>query len=185
LSADLRSPSLHEYFATKFDDGLVRALLGERDLTRAIRAISLNGSGSTRKPQDRDRAAPEGGSLALLGTTQRIRDPAAVLQSDSMAKLLASAKESFDTIVIDAPPMLAGAEAHLLAQFADALVLVSRIGKLTRNDVRRAVRTMEATELSAVGLVVTGRPVADDGYGYGYGYGYAADANREKAASSA
>jgi capsular exopolysaccharide synthesis family protein len=164
LSADLRSPALHEYFATKYEDGLFRALLGREDLAQAVREVPLNGATSDRKGQ-------RGGSLALLGTVQTIRDPAAILQSESMAKLLKKARENFDTIVVDAPPLLVGAEAHLLAQHADALVLVSRVGKLTRNDARRAVRSLQATELAAIGLVVTGRPLEGEAYGYGYGYG--------------
>jgi Mrp family chromosome partitioning ATPase len=44
VSADLRSPTLHEYFGRRHDDGLIQVLAGERQLADAARFVSINGA---------------------------------------------------------------------------------------------------------------------------------------------
>jgi capsular exopolysaccharide synthesis family protein len=165
LSADLRSPTLHEYFGRRHDDGLVQVLAGERRLKDAARFVSMNGG------------SPSGHALALLGSAERIFDPAVLFQSKAMENLLNEAKVSYDFIIIDAPPLLAAADATVLAQQGDTLLLVARLGGVTRQDASRTLRVLQMAELSAVGVVAIGHPDPDEGYGYGYGYGRTNDSN--------
>lgn len=160
LSADLRSPSLHEYFGRRHDDGLIQVLAGEMELTDAARPVSLNGASPS-----------SSGGLALLGSAERIFDPAFLFQSKAMGNLLTKAREQYEFIIIDAPPLLATADAIVLAQQGDALLLVARLGTLTRQDAERTLRALGIAELSAVGVVAIGHADPDEGFGYGYGYG--------------
>jgi capsular exopolysaccharide synthesis family protein len=160
LSADLRSPSLHEYFGRRHDDGLIQVLAGERDLKDAARLVSLNGASPS-----------SAGGLALLGSAERIFDPSVLFQSKAMGDLLAEARKQYEYIIIDAPPLLATADATVLAQQGDTLLLVARLGAVTRQDAARALRTLGLAELTAVGVVAIGHADPDEGYGYGYGYG--------------
>jgi capsular exopolysaccharide synthesis family protein len=159
LSADLRSPTLHEYFGRRHDDGLIQVLAGERRLKDAARFVSMNGG------------TPPGHALALLGSAERIFDPAVLFQSKAMENLLNEAKLSYDFIIIDAPPLLAAADATVLAQQGDTLLLVARLGGVTRQDASRTLRVLQMAEISAIGVVAIGHPDPDEGYGYGYGYG--------------
>jgi capsular exopolysaccharide synthesis family protein len=164
LSADLRSPTLHEYFGRRHDDGLIQVLSGERRLKDAARFVSMNG------------ASPSGNSaLALLGSAERVFDPAVLFQSRAMENLLSEAKGYYDFIIVDAPPLLAAADATVLAQRGDTLLLVARLGGVTRQDAARTLRVLQMAEVSAVGVVAIGHPDPDEGYGYGYGYGRTGD----------
>ena len=160
LSADLRSPSLHEYFGRRHDDGLIQVLAGERELNDAARHVSLNGN-----------VPSSSGDLSLLGSAERIFDPAVLFQSKAMAALLTEAKGLYEVIVVDAPPLLATADATVLAQQGDTLVLVARLGTVTKQDAARTLRALSLADLTAIGVVAIGHSDPDEGYGYGYGYG--------------
>jgi Mrp family chromosome partitioning ATPase/capsular polysaccharide biosynthesis protein len=136
--------------------GLVPVLAGEVPLDKAVYVIPLSA-------QERER----GGSLHLLADGGTFFDPAALLSSDAMRQLLKEASQNYDAIVVDTPPLLANADATLLAQGADILVLVARLDHLTRNQARRAYRAMTSMRLSPSGIIVTGE-VDDGAYGYGY-----------------
>lgn len=136
--------------------GLVPVLAGEVPLDKAVYVIPLSA-------QERER----GGSLHLLADGGTFFDPAALLSSDAMRQLFKEASQSYDAIVVDTPPVLANADATLLAQGANILVLVARLDHLTRNQARRAYRAMASMRLAPSGIIVTGE-VEDGAYGYGY-----------------
>lgn len=184
VSADLHSPSLHEYFATVFAEGdlpfrppagdrprlprsgrlaqatvpagLVQVLAGEVSLSDAARVVPFA------RP-----AREGGGSLTLLADASTFFDPAVLLGSDAMAAFFTQAKREYDVIVLDTPPLIANSDAALLAQAADVVVVVARLDHLTNNQARRAVRTMAAARVVPTGLVITGELEEPD-YGYGY-----------------
>ena len=52
------------------------------------------------------------------------RSASSLLHSARLAELLACARERFDTVVIDTPPMVNLADARVVARLADGLILV-------------------------------------------------------------
>jgi len=160
--------------------GLVSVLAGEIGLDNAVYVIPLSA-------QERER----GGSLHLLADDRTFFDPAALLSSDAMRQLLDQASQKYDAILLDTPPLLANADATLIAQSADLLVLVARLDHLTRNQARRAFRVMGSMRLPPSGIIVTG-DVEEGAYGYGYrskrpveyDRGLAGDAPERQASSS-
>jgi Mrp family chromosome partitioning ATPase/capsular polysaccharide biosynthesis protein len=139
--------------------GLVPVLAGEIGLDDAVYVIPLTA-----------REGERGGSLHLLADDRVFFDPAALLSSDSMGQLLKQATQNYDAIILDTPPLLANADATLLAESANILVVVARLDHLTRNQARRAFRVMTSMRLSPSGVIVTGE-VEEGLYGYGYGQG--------------
>jgi Mrp family chromosome partitioning ATPase len=186
VSADLHNPTLHDYFGMASSDngngavsnllqrvdarpkqaasrppaGLVQVLAGEVPLAEAARLVPLT---------PRERAS--GGSLSVLANSSTFFDPAVLFGSGPMTRFLQQAKQRYDVIVLDTPPLLVNADAALLAQESDVLVLVARLNHLTKNQARRAVRVMAATHIAPTGLIVTGE-LDEPGYGYGYRYGF-------------
>jgi receptor protein-tyrosine kinase len=180
ISADVHSPTLHLYFegngsakgrphyklVAEGDGeesgglGLIEVLSGASTLEAAAREISLNGAGGN------------GATLSLLASGKQYFDPAFLYQSAAMRELLADARQRYDVVVIDAPPLLVSGECSVIAREADALLLVAQIGRLTRDSARRASRIMEAAHVRPLGLIVVGRRLEDEeAYGYGYAYG--------------
>jgi tyrosine-protein kinase len=162
LSADLRSPALHEYFSLRHEEGLIQVLAGDVPLTEAVRTISRNGAGPEQP----------GGELALLGSAQRVFDPAILFQSDAMTRLFAEVKQKYEFVIVDSPPLLASADASLLAKQGDAVVLVARVGALTTQDAARARKALHVAAVTPIGVVAVGEPDPGETYGYGYGYGH-------------
>jgi Mrp family chromosome partitioning ATPase/LPS O-antigen subunit length determinant protein (WzzB/FepE family) len=185
VSADLHNPALHEYFGSpdglggtmiplpvrgdasrgrvqqaRPPAGLIQVLAGEMTLEEGARQIPLT-------PRERS----SGGSLALLSNSSTFFDPAALFGSGQMDRFFKLAKQQYDVVVVDAPPLLVNADAALLAQTSDVVVVVARLKLLTRNQARRAVRVMSAAHIAPTGLIVTG-DINDPEYGYGYRYGY-------------
>jgi capsular exopolysaccharide synthesis family protein len=159
VSADLRSPSLHKYFAGHEGGGVIEILSGESSLKAAARAINLDGGMPSKV----------GGKLSLLGNSRSFFDPVVLFQSIAMAALLKEARSEYDIVLFDAPPVLANADAYVLAQKADALLLVARLDRVTSDQARRAARTLRAAEVTPLGLIVTGIRSRDEAYGYEYG----------------
>ncbi|MGA9761401.1 MAG: polysaccharide biosynthesis tyrosine autokinase [Gaiellaceae bacterium] len=159
VSADLRSPALHKYFAGREGAGVVEILSGEMSLTDAARQINLDGGMPSKV----------GGKLSLLGNSRSFFDPVVLFQSIAMAALLKEACAQFDIVLFDAPPILASADAYVLAQKSDALLLVARLDRVTSDQARRAARTLRTAEVTPLGLIVTGIRSRDEAYGYDYG----------------
>jgi capsular exopolysaccharide synthesis family protein len=158
ISADFRSPALHTYFSDVEGDGLLELLAGETTLKEAVRPVPLDGQIYSQT----------GGGLSLLANGRRFFDPVVLFESAGMAGALEEIKQRFDVVLFDAPPLLAASDASVLTQHADGLLIVAKLHSITRDQVRRVTRTLEAAEISPLGLIVTGIRDRDDAYGYGY-----------------
>jgi receptor protein-tyrosine kinase len=145
ISADLRAPSLHEYFGEKDGVGMLEVLAGEVSLAQATHRVPLNGAVSRAH-----------GEVALLANDRRFPDPAMLFESPALVRLLDDARERFDVVLVDAPPLLLAGEAAMLARRSDTVLLVSQVDGLTRDDVRRVRARLAAAEITPLGLVITG-----------------------------
>lgn len=112
-----------------------------------------------------------------------------MLDTQAMHDLMAAIRLDFDVVIIDAPPMLPVADASILATEVDGVLLLTRHGTTSREQLRQAVARLEAVGGRLFGTVLNRTPrkfLGTYGYGYEYGYGYgstsgsAATDNRKK-----
>ena len=90
-----------------------------------------------------------------------------------MGALLDWAREHYDIIVLDAPPVLAVSDVQVLVPKTDGVVVVANMGKTLKGDMRRTVEVLNLAQAKILGSVERVRAKhGDKGYGYGYGYGY-------------
>ena len=80
--------------------------------------------------------------------------PAGPLASPAMKKLLSAARETYDYIFIDLPPILLHAEARASASHLDALVLVAQHGCTSVTELRRALDSSELLSEKVIGVVL-------------------------------
>lgn len=153
LEGDLRRPKVAEYFGIESAVGVSTVLVGRASLRDAVQVAN---------------------GVSILASGRRPPNASELLQSGAMRRLLAEAREMFDYVIIDAPPLLPVTDAALLAAEADGAVLVVRHGRTTTHDVRTARARLEAVGAELLGTIVNMTPeVKRTGrYGYGYGYGY-------------
>jgi succinoglycan biosynthesis transport protein ExoP len=102
-------------------------------------------------------------------------NPADLLSTGRIRKIIAEADQQFDLIVIDGPPTLGLADSPLLAAAAGNVLFVVESGKTRTRAAIEALNRLEATGTHVLGATLT-KAASSGGYGYsryGYGYGYA------------
>jgi len=160
IDADMRKPNLHQIFNLPNSWGLSN-LLREKG--------SFKGSpleGLVRKTEIEGlHVLPSGPGTASISN---------LLYSSRMAELLERLRESFDTILIDTPPMLYLADARVLGQLADGAILVVRAGLTTRDTALSAKQRLEDDGITVLGTLLNGWDLkAKARYGYDpYPYTY-------------
>jgi capsular exopolysaccharide synthesis family protein len=126
VDADARRPIIHSAFKVPQQPGLLDVLTGRVKLDEALHR--------------NDEAGP-----AVLSSGTSIANIPGLLGSRRMETLLKLLRDQFDLVIIDSPPVLAAADARILAQKADATVLVVQWAKTPRQAVRLAVRQLRST----------------------------------------
>ncbi|MEO8453658.1 MAG: polysaccharide biosynthesis tyrosine autokinase [Sphingomicrobium sp.] len=114
-------------------------------------------------------------NLWLLSSGPVPPNPADLLSTGRVRKIIAEADEQFDLIVIDGPPTLGLADSPLLAAASGNVLFVVESGKTRTRAAIEALNRLEATGTHVLGATLT-KASASGGYGYsryGYGYGYA------------
>ena len=153
IEADLRKPKVADYLGIDGGVGLVDILTGQLELDDAL-------------------VTWQRGLLSVIPSGPIPPNPSEILGSRQMAHLLAELSQRFDAIVIDAPPLLPVTDAAVLARNADGAIVVTRFGRTTKDQVRKAAEVLDAVGARLLGSVLNFVPSKSGGYGYGYGYGY-------------
>lgn len=148
IDADLRRPSLHQQLDLPNDQGLSTLLAGETMMPnkRHIQISSLY----TDVP------------ISVLTSGPPPTDPAKLLSSQRMSELMVFFEQSYDLVVVDAPPALGIVDAMLAASFCDGVVLVERIGQVTRTDLTQATAMLNKHRV--IGVVANGATTATKPY---------------------
>jgi len=163
VEADLRRPKAVSYLQLEGAVGVTTVLVGRIELADAIQGWS--------------------GNFDVLAAGSTPPNPAELLQSQGMNRLLTNLRREYDIVLIDAPPLLPVADAALLAASSDGAILVVHHGVTTKDQVRAAVGRLESVGARLIGTVINMSPIpkrGQSGYGYGYGYGYAPEKGRSK-----
>jgi succinoglycan biosynthesis transport protein ExoP len=159
VDCDLRRPRLHAHFDLPNSRGLTNWLSGEPDLDQLLQAYD-------KLP-----------NLKLLTSGPVPPNPAELLGSDQMRKLLSLLGERFGHIVIDSPPAISFTDASILSTMADGVVLVVHSGKSSRAVVRRAKQQLLDVGAHIFGVVLNNVKLETQDYYYaGYYSSYYSDA---------
>ena len=164
IDADLRRPDMAAHYGVHAAPGLSELLIGTVQAHEAIRSIPI----STRVNGKTTEVA-----LDVLVAGHPPPNPAELIESRAMSLVMAWAKEQYELVVIDTPPLSVVSDAIPLLRIVDGVVLVSQIGKNTRDAaafLRDRLMAMNAPLLGVVANGVRARSGGDYGYGYGYGY---------------
>ena len=114
-------------------------------------------------------------NLWLLPSGPVPPNPADLLATGRIRKLIAEASEKFDLVIIDGPPTLGLADSPLLSAAAGNVLFAIESGRTRTRSAIEALNRLEATGTHVLGAVLTKSKEHRGGYGYsryGYGYGY-------------
>lgn len=95
------------------------------------------------------------------------------LEQKRLVQLLDAARQHYDLILIDTPPVMKVIDPLVLSALADAVILVVSWREVSRKVIRETIRRLEATQCTLLGFVLS-RVGGDVPAAYVYG-GYEAD----------
>lgn len=150
VDADLRRPMVAEYLGLERNVGLTTVLIGRADLEDALQSWG----------QD---------NLYVLTSGEVPPNPSELLGSGAMRELLSRLENTFDAIVIDAPPLLPVTDSAVLAQMVGGVVLVVGSQKVRSTDLEKSLAALKMVDADLLGIVLNRLPVkGPDAYAYSY-----------------
>ena len=135
VEGELRDPGVLGLFGMPEGAGLTDVLLDNTPVSDVIQTLP-------------------GTELNLLAAGQVPPNPSELLGSRQMIGLLEELRASYETIIIDAPPLLPVTDAAVLAEHADGALLVVREGKTRKDQLARAKAALDAVEARVLGVVM-------------------------------
>lgn len=148
IDCDLRKPTLHRKFGLVNQIGLTSILLEKKKLQDCIKTINLP-------------------NLFIITSGPVPPNPAELLGTRSMKSLLAQLKDTFDVVLIDAPPVLAVTDAQVLGALCDRVMLVASYGEADKKDIIRAKELFDKVGAKIIGVVINKVPdLAQKHYSY-------------------
>jgi Mrp family chromosome partitioning ATPase/capsular polysaccharide biosynthesis protein len=191
IEGDLRHPTLAALFGDHAGPGLTDVLRHDAELGDVAVQIGTAMPGMDELVQldlEHHDALPNGngngngahtGTITLVRSGPRPANPPAVLGSERVAEVLDFVRERHDIVLIDSAPLLAVTDTVPLLRYADAAIVVCRLGVTSRDTARRLTEFLERVPgvdlLGVVANDLSNFEAAGYGYGSGYGYGYGED----------
>jgi capsular exopolysaccharide synthesis family protein len=145
VEADLRKPSLQHLFGLPAGPGLAEYLTGAAELVDAMRYLP-----------DYNLTVIPAGSMPM--------NPAELLGSTAMRRMLDQLRTRFDRVILDSPPVLPLADVAILAPMVDGALMVVRAGVTPKPAIENALRSFDASRLLGVVLNESGM---EEAYRYG------------------
>ena len=163
VDADMRKPSLGEYFELCEGEGFAEALEGRVSWQGSVLPSGIEG-------------------LDLLPAGRPMGSPNDLLRTAGAKHLLEEFKGVYDHVVFDLPPAMIVSDVETFADEFDAVALVYRSGGVSRGMLIRTVQRLRQSGVDLAGVVLNFvRHSSAGGYGYyGEGYGYGADRMEEQ-----
>lgn len=153
IDADMRKPKMHRLFGCGLGSGLSEVLCGVVD-DSSIQKTKYD-------------------NLYVMTAGKIPPNPADLLMSSSMDKMLETVSSSFDFVFIDVPPVGLVTDAAILAGKVGGAIMIVRKDSTRSEDVRAAKEALVQAGTDVIGYVMTGtNPLHRYGNKYGSKYGY-------------
>jgi capsular exopolysaccharide synthesis family protein len=150
VDADLRKPTAHRTFGVNNLFGFTTVLTKQATLEKTVI-----------ETEEKD--------LYILTSGPVPPNPAELLSSKSMEKFIEDAKNLFDYIIFDTPPLLAVADPQIIANKVDGSVFVVSSGKTEIDAAKKAKELLENAQSKFLGVVLNNKEMKNNDYYYYYG----------------
>ena len=143
VDADLRRPSQHRLFGVENRLGLGNYLKGEATLDEVIHPTSVS-------------------NLSLTPAGSAATDVVSLLHSETMEHLVEVAKERFDVVIFDSPPILGVSDASIIASLVDGSIVVVQHRRFPRSMLLRVKKAIQNVGGEILGVVLNNVNVRHD-----------------------
>ena len=156
IDADMRLGELHKIFNIGQDNGLADYLdhSSHSSLADVIHPTSME-------------------HIDFMPRGKHPHNPASLLATDKLGKLMTEVNVHYDYIVIDSPPVLAASDAMILAQYADKVLMVTRYDSSIEGQLVYAIKQLNKANIEVDGIVLNDvQQGLMSKYSYHYSYAY-------------
>lgn len=134
-NSDLRKSKIHYTFGITNEKEVSNVLINEANFKDVIKNLCYE-------------------NLYILTSGSEIPNPVEILASNEMKNLMVELKDSFDYIILDAPPINSIADTQFISQYSDGCILVVSSGKSKLNDVLKAKELLKEGNVRILGVVL-------------------------------
>ena len=161
IDADLRKPRLHRDFGKPQSPGL----------TNRIASAQAEGNDSA------SILATDVEGLFVMPSGNQAPNPAELLSSERMSKIVGMSARAFDHVIIDSAPILGLADAMVLSRLVDGVILVTSAGKTAKDSIKTSIRRLAQVRAPVLGVVLNAVDLESPDYAYysSYYYNYESD----------
>ncbi|WP_257984266.1 CpsD/CapB family tyrosine-protein kinase [Neobacillus cucumis] len=138
IDADLRNPILHYSFKMENSIGLSNVLSGNLLLEDSIYRSGIR-------------------DLDLLTSGPIPFNPAELLGSEVMGKLIETVSGQYDVVLFDTPPVLEVSDAKIIANQCDGVILVVRYGKTKNEQAIEVKKFLESSKANLLGTIINNK----------------------------
>jgi len=154
IDADMRRPRIHSAFGIQNQRGLCNILANETSETETLALLQ----------HEKD------SGLYLLAAGPTPPNPAELIGSEQMRKLVVELAATFDHIVIDSPPIASFTDGVLLSAISDGVILVINANECSRKVILRSQQALHDVGAKVLGVVLNRVNMNSSDYYYGYRY---------------
>ena len=147
IDSDLRKPSSHYTFSFMNTVGLTSVLTRQASLEKAVQVVKPLG-------------------LHVLTSGPLPPNPAELLSSRAMRELINQAKQEYDVIIIDSPPVTAVTDAQIIAGLCEGAILVVSSGRTHIDDAVKTKELLTNSGTKIIGAVLNNKKMKDNTYYY-------------------
>jgi capsular exopolysaccharide synthesis family protein len=152
IDADLRRPRQHALFRAPREDGLADVLAGLKPFEDALRPH------------------PVEPNLTLMPAGRHSPLASELLGSGEIEKVIKTARERFDLVLVDNAPALPVADAIVVGTYCDGTVGVLRAGRTSRKALHQFVQNLARNHVHILGIVIEALDMSATEYRIVYGY---------------
>lgn len=153
VDLDIRRPKVHRNFNAANENGLVDFASGKIKKDQLIKKTNYN--------------------IDIVLTGNKTPYPVKLLESELMRTLIEEARNLYDIIILDTPPVTAVVDPLIVSKYSDGVVFVVEANRTKKQFVRDAITQLENAQANVIGVVL--KSVKSRGLDYKYKYKYQED----------
>ena len=138
VDLDLRRPSLHRQLGLTNEYGLMDVILADAAFQDVLHPLAMSPN------------------ISVMTSGGFAPDPTTILASSAMNIFHQQAREMFDLIIYDVPPLLGFADAYLAAALSQHLLLVVGLGQVKRSQLQNMMDSLKVPDINPLGVIVNG-----------------------------
>jgi len=169
VDSDLRHPTVHLLVGVKNTRGLTNYLVSNETIDSVVQKTSIP-------------------NLDVITTGPLSPNPTELFSSYRMTEFIKDAKEKYDRILIDSPPIIGLADSLVIGNKCDGTILLVQAKRVSRNMVKKAKQRLLETGIKVLGVILNRVDFEKDEASYryyAYSYRYYGKHRKQKAEEDA